>query len=196
MTYRNFPKLNGSFINLRELSVNDAERITSFMNYRIAKNLYDVPYPYTIKNAVDFIRSSHSDFNSFKAIHFAIEYKPVNNLLPLFIGVISLKDIDSVKKKASLGYWIGEEYWGKGIATASVRLIISYGFSELGLEEIYAYVFHENKASIRVLEKSGMNQIGEVNEYHRVSGMYRTSLKYMIRRCKKNHHIDMFHNQT
>jgi RimJ/RimL family protein N-acetyltransferase len=91
---------------------------------------------------------------------------------------------------------IGEEYWGKGIATASVRLIISYGFSELGLEEICAYVFHENKAPIRVLEKSGMNQIEEVNEYHCVSGMYRTSLNYMIRRCKKNHHIDMFHNQT
>jgi hypothetical protein len=74
MVYRIFPKLNGSFINLRELSVNDAKPITRFMNYKIAKNLYEVPYPYTMKNALDFIKSSHSDFNSFNAIHFAIEY--------------------------------------------------------------------------------------------------------------------------
>jgi RimJ/RimL family protein N-acetyltransferase len=38
--------------------------------------------------------------------------------------------------------------------------VISYAFSELGLEEIYACVFPENKASIRVLEKNGMNHIG------------------------------------
>ena len=63
------------------------------MNYKIAKNLYDVPYPYTMKNAVDFIRSSHSDFNSFNAIHFAIEYKAVNSSLP-FVGVIGFKGID------------------------------------------------------------------------------------------------------
>jgi RimJ/RimL family protein N-acetyltransferase len=190
MAYRDFPKLNGSFINLRELSVNDAKLITSFMNYKIAKNLYDVPYPYTMKNAVDFIRSSHSDFNSFDAIHFAIEYKAVNGSLP-FVGVIGLKGIDLVNRKASLGYWIGEEYWDKGIATAAVQLVISYVFSELELEEIYAYVLLENKPSIRVLEKNGMNQIGEINENHSVSGMYRTSLKYMIpkymiRGCDKN----------
>jgi [ribosomal protein S5]-alanine N-acetyltransferase len=180
MAYRIFPKSNGAFINLRELSVNDAKRITRFMNYKIAKNLYDVPYHYTMKNALDFIKSSHSDFNSFNSIHFAIEYKSVNDSLPF--GVIDLKGIDYVNKKADLGYWIGEEYWGKGIATASVRLVISYAFSELGLEEIYAYVFPENKASIRVLEKNGMNLTGEINEYHHVSGMYRASLKCMIRR--------------
>jgi ribosomal-protein-alanine N-acetyltransferase len=185
MVYRDFPKLNGSLINLRELSVNDAKLITSFMNYKIAKNLYDIPYPYTMKNAVDFIRSSHSDFNSLNAIQFAIEYKSVNDSLS-FVGVIGLKGIDLVDRKASLGYWIGEEYWGKGIVTTAVQLVISYAFSELGLEEIYDYVFHENKPSIRVLEKNGMNQIGEINEYHSVSGMYRTSLKYMIRGSDKN----------
>jgi RimJ/RimL family protein N-acetyltransferase len=45
-----------------------------------------------------------------RALHFAIEYKgksePSNNLV--IIGAISLKNIDLVNKKASLGYWIGE----------------------------------------------------------------------------------------
>jgi [ribosomal protein S5]-alanine N-acetyltransferase len=187
MPCRNFPRLNGAFISLREISLNDAKSITSFINYNIAKNLYDVPYPYTMQNALDFIKSSHSDFNSFKAMHFAVEYKKASaNGSLLFVGVISLKGIDIVSKKASLGYWIGEEYWDKGIATVAVQLIISYTFSELGLKEIYAYVFPENKASIRVLEKNGMNHVGEINEYHSLTGIYRTSLKYMIREYRRN----------
>ena len=106
------------------------------------------------------------------------------------VKVIGLKSIDLVNRKANLGYWIGEGYWNKGIATAAVQLVISYAFSTLGLEEIYACVFLENKASIRVLEKNGMNKIGIVNEYCSASGKYRTSLKYMIRSSKKNHHLD------
>jgi RimJ/RimL family protein N-acetyltransferase len=52
--------------------------------------------------------------------------------------------------------------------------------SKLGLKEISAYVFPENKASIRALEKNGMKKRGEVNEYHELSKRHRNSLKYSI----------------
>jgi [ribosomal protein S5]-alanine N-acetyltransferase len=88
----------------------------------------------------------------------------------VFVGSIGLKNIDLINKKANLGYWIGEEYWDRGIATECVGLIINYAFSsDLGLREVIAYVFPENKASIRVLEKNGMEKNGEVNEYHEMS---------------------------
>lgn len=101
----------------------------------------------------------------------------------MLVGAISLKNMDLVNKKASLGYWIGEQYWGRGIATECVSMIIDYAFSaELGLKELSAYVFPGNKASIRVLEKNGMKKVGEVNEYHKMSRRYLNSLKYMIRK--------------
>ena len=107
--------------------------------------------------------------------------EPTNNY-PAFVGSIGLKNIDLINKKANLGYWIGEQYWGRGITTECVRLIIKYAFYsyDLGLREIIAYVFPENKASIRVLEKNGMQKRGEVNEYHEISRRYRNSLKYSI----------------
>jgi [ribosomal protein S5]-alanine N-acetyltransferase len=185
MASTNFPKLFGVLVNLREISINDAQDITRLMNYNISKYLYDVPNPYSVEDALNFIKSAHSDFKSLRALHFAIEYKedksePSNNN-PLLVGAISLKNIDLVNKKANLGYWIGEQYWGRGIATECVGLIIDYAFSdELGLEEVTAYVFPENKASIRVLEKNGMKKKGEVNEYHEISKRYRNSLKYVI----------------
>jgi RimJ/RimL family protein N-acetyltransferase len=84
-----------------------------------------------------------------------------------------------------MGYWIGEQYWGNGIATESVELVINYAFSVLGVEEISAYVYSENKASIRVLEKNGMTKKEQVNEYNRMSGRYKNTFKFAIQRRNK-----------
>ena len=88
------------------------------------------------------------------------------------VGIISLKDIDLVNKKANLGYWIGDQYWGNGIASESVALVINHAFSVLGLEEVYANVYSENKASMRVLEKNGMTKKDEIYEYSKKLGRY------------------------
>lgn len=180
--YTQYPRINGLLVNLRELSINDAMDISRLMTYNISRSLWEVPYPYTIENALEFINSSHKDFKSLKAVNFAIQYK--NNLegVNRIVGIIGLKNIDYDKKNTNLGYWIGEPYWGNGIATESVTLVINYAFSVLGLEEVYAYVYSENKASIRVLEKNGMTKKGEVNEYNQMSDRYKNSFKFMIQR--------------
>jgi [ribosomal protein S5]-alanine N-acetyltransferase len=185
-----FPKLFGTLVNLREILINDVQDITLLlMNYNVSKHLWEIPNPYSIDDALEFIKRANRDFNTLKALHFAIESKIIprsrNNLK--FVGTISVKNIDLVNKKADLGYWIGEQYWGRGIATECLKLIIDYAFSaELGLKQLCAYVFPENKASIRVLEKNGMNKIGEVNEYHKLSGRDRTSFIYVTIRHSDN----------
>jgi RimJ/RimL family protein N-acetyltransferase len=186
MVLNAFPTLIGALVNLRELSMNDAQAIADLMNYNISKNLYEVPEHYLVQDALNFIKKAYHDFESLSGLHFAIEYKGMselrNNNYPVLVGSIGLKNIDLINKKANLGYWIGEEYWGRGIATECVRLLIDYTFSssDLGLREVTAYVFPENKASIRVLEKNGMKKKGEVNEYHEISKRHRKSLQYII----------------
>jgi [ribosomal protein S5]-alanine N-acetyltransferase len=180
--YTCFTKIKGLLVDLREISINDASDISHLMTYNISKSLWQVPFPYTVENAQNFINSSQRDFKSLKAVNFAIQYK--NNLgdVNRLVGIISLKNIDSDNKKANLGYWVGELYWGNGIATESVALVINYAFSVLGLEEVYAYVYSENKASIRVLEKNGMTKKGEVNEHNQMSRRYQNSIKFVIQR--------------
>jgi RimJ/RimL family protein N-acetyltransferase len=181
-----FPRLIGVLVNLRELSVNDAQAMAHLMNYNISKYLYEVPDPYLVEDALNFIKTAHKEFESLSGLHFAIEYKGMselkNNNYPVLVGSIGLKNMDLINKKTDLGYWIGEKYWGRGIATECVRLVIDYAFSssDLGLRELIAYVFPENKASIRVLEKNGMKNKGEVNEYHEISKRNRNSLQYII----------------
>jgi [ribosomal protein S5]-alanine N-acetyltransferase len=180
--YTYFPKLSGLLVILRELSINDAVDIARLMTYTISKSLWEVPFPYTVKNAQNFINSSYCDFKSLKALNFAIQYKNNPGGANPLVGIISLKNLDCDNKKTGLGYWVGELYWGNGIATESVALVIKYAFSVLGLEEVYAYVYSENKASIRVLEKNGMTKKGDMNEYNQISGNYQNTLKFVIKR--------------
>jgi|SRR5689334_5691101 len=109
-----FPTLVGVLVNLRQLSVNDAQAIANLMNYNISKYLYEIPNPYSIQDALNFINTSHNDFESLSALHFAIEYKGMsnqrNNNHQMFVGSIGFKNIDLTNKKANLGYCIGDSY--------------------------------------------------------------------------------------
>jgi RimJ/RimL family protein N-acetyltransferase len=141
MTQLSFPYLSGKLVNLRELSIDDATTIVSLMNYEIAKNLYKVPYPYRIDDALNFIKSSYDEFRLRKAITFAIDYKNKLQSFQLLSGTIGIKDIDYVNKKANIGYWIGKQYQGKGIATECIKLVVNYAFDVLKLEEIQLMFF-------------------------------------------------------
>src|ERR1051325_10240814 len=63
--------------------------------------------------------------------------------------------------KQEVGYWIGKEYWGKGIASKALSKILV----EIKVRPLYAYVAKHNIASIRVLEKCGFIIIDEEKEF-------------------------------
>ena len=72
------------------------------------------------------------------------------------IGGIGLRlQTDVHRRSAELGYWLGEPFWGQGIATKAVGALTEYAFAHLDLIRLYATVFEWNPASARVLEKAG-----------------------------------------
>ena len=62
---------------------------------------------------------------------------------------------DVNRRTAEIGYWLGVEYWGRGIATEAVALVTAWAFDAHGLLRIFAQPFADNRASRRVLEKAG-----------------------------------------
>lgn len=141
--------LIGHNIILRAFSDSDIKALAKLCNN---KKVWDnvrnyIPFPYTERDAKEFIDNCK---NENPQTTFAIEYDEK------FVGCIGLvKQSDVYKLTAEIGYWLGEPYWGKGIATKAVKLITEYGFNKLGLVRIYSGVFDYNKASQRVLEKAG-----------------------------------------
>jgi hypothetical protein len=68
------------------------------MNYNISKYLYEVPDPYSVQDALNFINTAHNDFEFLSALHLAIEYKGMSelkNYYSVFIGSIELKNTDN-----------------------------------------------------------------------------------------------------
>lgn len=136
-------------INLRQLQESDIAQLAILGNNRkIWENLRDAfPSPYYREDAIAFIGFCNKEEPKQT---FAIEFEGQ------FAGCVGLvKQNDIFRLNAEIGYWIGEPFWGKGIATEAVKLATKYGFDVLKLERIYAGVFEHNKASLRVLEKAG-----------------------------------------
>jgi RimJ/RimL family protein N-acetyltransferase len=120
-------------------------------NIRIWNNVRDrLPHPYTIQHASAFIKYCRKQDPS---PVLAIE---VEGQLAGCIGLELQDDISRIS--AELGYWIGEPYWGRGVATEAVKQMMEYIFEAFPvLSRIYAKVFEYNKASMNVLERNGFH---------------------------------------
>jgi RimJ/RimL family protein N-acetyltransferase len=140
---------------LRTFREDDQARLARLCNNRnIWDNVRDLfPSPYSKQNAIEFIELCQKQD---PPVTFAIEY---NRELVGCIGLTRQEDV--YRMSAEIGYWIGEPYWGRGIATQSVGLLVDYAFNTLDLVRVYTGVFDFNLASQRVLEKSGFKFEGE-----------------------------------
>ena len=68
--------------------------------------------------------------------------------------------VDIARVSAEMGYWLGEDFWGRGIATRVVTAVSDWAFDNYHLTRVFAQTFAHNAASIRVLEKSGFVREG------------------------------------
>ena len=139
---------------LRPLRPEDADNLSSLANnVKIWLNVRDMfPHPYLLENADHFIKFYLEQTDDYV---FAIEERG------RFCGTIGLHSKQDVyRKNLELGYWLGEPFWGKGITTIAVSLISEFAFNQANFKRIYAGVFEYNKASMRVLEKTGFSKEG------------------------------------
>jgi len=75
-------------------------------------------------------------------------------------GVISYSAIDWQNRTTELGYWLGEEYQGKGLVTAACRALVEHAFLELGLNRVVISCATENKKSCAIPERLGFRREG------------------------------------
>lgn len=137
--------------NIREWRLSDAANLaTALSNQKVQNNLRDgLPLPYTENDALNYINAMLlADKNDTFAFAITID--------DIVIGSISVFRQGNIHRlTAELGYYIAEEYWGKGIMTEAVKKICEYVFENSDIIRIYAEPFSYNTASCRVLEKAG-----------------------------------------
>ncbi len=134
---------------LRPFRVGDEASLQRHADDRdIWRNVRDMfPHPYRLNDAVAWIaRTSEADPPTALAIE-------VDGACCGGIGYVLGSDIH--RFSAEIGYWLGQEHWGKGVVSAAVNAMLPYGFRVFGLQRQWAGVIASNGASIRVLEKAG-----------------------------------------
>jgi RimJ/RimL family protein N-acetyltransferase len=93
------------------------------------------------------------------------------------IGNCGFNEIDYVNRSAVFGILIGEkEAWGQGYGPEAARLILKYGFEELGLHRIGLDVYSHNPRAIRAYEKAGFVREGTLRESYYRNGVYHDTI--------------------
>jgi len=122
------------------------------------------------------LRRSHQEIANDEAYPFLIFRD--NGVL---VGGLTLGQIRrSVVQSGTLGYWIGAPHARQGLMTAAVRAIIGYGFTTLRLHRIEASCLPNNRASIRLLERTGFTKEGYARAYLRINGAWQDHLLFAL----------------
>ncbi|MBI2583329.1 MAG: GNAT family N-acetyltransferase [Candidatus Aenigmarchaeota archaeon] len=170
-------EIEGERIVIRALRKTDARDIQRHAKRREISRYSNVPHPYTMKKAREFIRHSHKEMRKGSAYHLGIANKRTGKI----IGMIAL-GIDKKNRNAEAGYWLAKEYRGRGIATEALKLILSFGFRRLKLVRIWARVMHPNKRSAELLERCGFRYEGRLRKNTFRNGRWMDDLRYGILR--------------
>jgi RimJ/RimL family protein N-acetyltransferase len=138
-------------IQLRPWKKEDAGQLTSIANNKkIWLNVRDhFPHPYTVADALKWVEYTSGQV---PLQNMAIT---VNDDIAGGIGLVPKEDV--YRKSMEIGYFLGEQYWGKGIATKAVEMLLNHIREHFDVVRVFAEVFAHNTASMRVLEKNGFH---------------------------------------
>ena len=168
-------EIHSEDIILRPWSLNDASQLASIANNKnIADNLRDgFPFPYSIDNARSWLNMiiAQNDPPRFFAI------TGVEGIIGS-IGLVSKTDI--YRKNMEIGYFLGEEFWGRGIATSAIKAVTSYAFSDFDIIRVYAEPFTDNQGSRRALEKAGFKLEATLRSNVIKNGIIKDSCIYSV----------------
>lgn len=142
-------------------------------NRRVWRNLKDrFPHPYTTADAEQWIRQATEDTPE---TQFAIAIEDE------IVGGTGLDlQTDVFRRSAEIGIWLGEPYWGRGIATEAVRAMTSFAFAHFDVCRIFAGVFEWNPTGMRVLEKAGYSFEGRLRKSVTKDGQTIDQMLYAI----------------
>jgi len=162
------PTLKTSRLKLRPFCSADDQRVAKLVNdEETSRNLKGVDFPYSLEDATSWISELPGEWEQGKSAVFAICVKGTDSPdAEELVGAVGIV-LDQQSSRGELGYWVGRDFWGQGIATEACQSMLDFGFNELGLNKVVAECLDRNPASANVLKKIGMVQEGLLKQHFR-----------------------------
>jgi RimJ/RimL family protein N-acetyltransferase len=173
-------KVKGKRIDLRTPAIEDAEDIIRYIgDYEVNKWLINVPYPYTRKDFIYYLRHIVRKGMRKKTDYcFCIHEKKLDEV----IGGVGIHKVDRKHGLAEMGYWLARAHWRKGYATEAIDLSLRFAFRRLKLRKVYLLIYGGNKGSAALAEKAGFKLEGTLRKHRIMFGKVHDELRYGLLR--------------
>jgi ribosomal-protein-alanine N-acetyltransferase len=144
-------------VSLRKIKLSDAGHLLKLSQGDEMAKWSSIKQPKDISESKEIVCNLLDKQSNGKGYYFMI----LADGLP--VGRVGIFDIDQKNKIAEIGIWVGQDFWGRGIATLAIKEIVEYGCYKLNLLKIKAEVAQDNIGSRRALEKNGFSLISQPN---------------------------------
>jgi [ribosomal protein S5]-alanine N-acetyltransferase len=147
---------------LRDLKESDLKSMVRHVdNLKIAQNLYHLPHPYSITQGKKWIKKKVAIARKKKREEYSLGITLKTDDV---IGMVTLTSIDEFHGTATIGFWLGEDYWRQGIMTEALTALIDFAFRKLKLRRILVDPFVENASSNGLVKKLGFTYEGTLRK--------------------------------
>ncbi|KEK22833.1 GNAT family N-acetyltransferase [Bacillus gaemokensis] len=165
--FGNFPVLESANLVLRKIEEKHLQEVyTIYDNENVFKYCGIIP-KHNIQTVSKMIGHFDRDYHKKNRVKWGIFQKNQSDKL---VGIIESMDFNKKINMVSIGYFLAEDYWGKGIATESVHMLVKFLFEEVHVNRIQAEVMPANEVSKKVLLKNGFIKEGLLRQASLWSG--------------------------
>ncbi|OZQ66271.1 GNAT family N-acetyltransferase [Paenibacillus odorifer] len=165
--FEQFPTLESEQLLLKKIEVSNLNEVFGiYSNDQVFEYCGIIPKHNkdTVKNMIGHFER---DFTKGVRVKWGIFLKNNPHIL---LGIIEVMDFNQKVDMVTIGYFLAEPYWGKGIAAQAIQLVVKYLFETAEVNRIQAEVMPFNERSKRVLLKNGFTKEGTLRQAHVWSG--------------------------
>ncbi|NOU93271.1 GNAT family N-acetyltransferase [Paenibacillus sp. LMG 31456] len=156
-----FPLLETERLLLRQLITEDSRDLFQYFSKDEVTKYYDLESFTEIGQSEELIHTWNKRFQEKKGVRWGITIKSEDKI----IGTCGFHNWSNEHFKAEIGYELAPEYWQQGIMTEALEALLPYGFRELELNRIEAFIDPDNISSRKLLEKIGLKEEGYLKDY-------------------------------
>lgn len=147
---------------LRALDKSDLPRIVTYLNvWDITRWLSVVPFPYTAQHAEEFFAETAASATAGDPHAYVLCLKTAPDLIGL-IGLHPPRGSNRGQGEIEVGYWLGNDHWGRGLMGEAVKAALKIGFARPDTQLVGATTAPNNRASQNVLARAGLRNVGEM----------------------------------
>jgi ribosomal-protein-alanine N-acetyltransferase len=176
INFHPFKNLETDRLVLRKVAKTDVPQIMKLRGDEQTMKYIPRPLVTTAEEALAHVVMINDKIENNEGINWAITVKGNDEL----IGIIGHYRLQPENYRCEIGYMILPEYWGKGIVTEAIKVVLEYGFEDLLMHSIEAVIDPRNLASERVLLKNGFVKEAHFIENEFYNGKFLDTVIYSI----------------